>query len=45
MLFRSVAGEVLTSSGEVFDLDPRFVAWAPSALLLIVTIAALRRVR
>lgn len=40
-----VAGEVLTSSGEVFDLDPRFVAWAPSALLLIVTIAALRRVR
>jgi lipopolysaccharide export system permease protein len=40
-----VAGEVLTSSGLVFDLDPRVVAWAPSALLLIVTVAALHRVR
>jgi lipopolysaccharide export system permease protein len=40
-----VTGEVLTNSGVVFDLDPRVVAWTPSALLLIVMIAALRRVR
>src|SRR5690606_12615538 len=40
-----VAGEVLANSGLVFDLDPRVVAWTPSALLLIVTIVALQRVR
>ena len=40
-----VTGEVLTNSGVVFDLDPRVVAWTPSALLLIVMIAGLKRVR
>jgi lipopolysaccharide export system permease protein len=40
-----VAGEVLTNSGAVFELDPRVVAWAPSALLVIVTVVALHRVR
>jgi lipopolysaccharide export system permease protein len=40
-----VIGEVLTSGGEVYNLDPLVVAWAPSALLLIVTTGALLRAR
>lgn len=37
--------EVLASGGEVFDLDPLVVAWAPSALLLFATLVAFNRAR
>jgi lipopolysaccharide export system permease protein len=40
-----VLGEVLANSGEVFDLDPLVVAWAPSVLLLAITGLALARAR
>ena len=40
-----VIGDVLANSGEVFDLDPFVVAWAPSAALLLVTLIALARIR
>lgn len=38
-------GEVLANSGEVFNLDPRMVAWMPGAALFLVTLGALLRVR
>lgn len=37
--------KMLGSSGEVFELDPVLVAWAPTAVLLLVTAVALSRVR
>jgi len=37
--------KMLGSSGEVFDLDPVLVAWAPTVLLLMITAVALSRVR
>jgi len=40
-----VINEVLTSGGEVYRLDPLIIAWAPAALLLVVTVVALARVR
>jgi lipopolysaccharide export system permease protein len=40
-----VASQMLAHSGEVFHIDPRIVAWAPSGVLLIVTAAALSRLR
>lgn len=40
-----VAGEVLTSGGEVYGLHPLVVAWAPTALLLLVTTVAFARIR
>jgi lipopolysaccharide export system permease protein len=40
-----VIGEVLASGGEVYNLDPLVVAWAPSGLLLAVTTVALLRAR
>ena len=40
-----VIGDVLAQSGEVFALDPRIVAFAPSAVLLLITAIALLRVR
>lgn len=40
-----VAGHTLTSGGQVFDLDPRLIAWAPSAVLLAVTMFAFARIR
>jgi lipopolysaccharide export system permease protein len=40
-----VATQMLVSTGEVFDLDPRVVAWAPSAVLLLVAGAAFTRLR
>jgi lipopolysaccharide export system permease protein len=40
-----VAGEVLTSGGEVYGLDPLIVAWGPTALLVLVTAVAFARVR
>ena len=40
-----VAGQVLTNGGEVYGLDPLVIAWAPSALLLVVTAVAFARIR
>lgn len=40
-----VAGQVLTSGGEVYGLDPLVIAWAPSALLVLVTAVAFARIR
>ena len=40
-----VAGQTLASSGQVFQLDPMVAAWAPSAVLLVVTMLAYARVR
>ncbi len=40
-----VIGQVLTSSGEVFGLDPLIVAWAPSSVLFVVTGIAVARAR
>ena len=40
-----LASEMLANSGEVFDLDPAVVSWIPTAVLLVVTLIALQRVR
>jgi lipopolysaccharide export system permease protein len=40
-----VAGEVLTSGGEVYGLDPRVIAWAPTAVLVLITAVAFSRIR
>jgi lipopolysaccharide export system permease protein len=40
-----VAGEVLTSGGEVYGLDPLVIAWAPTAVLALTTAVAFVRVR
>ena len=40
-----VAGQVLTSGGEVYRLDPLIIAWAPTALLVLVTGIAFTRIR
>jgi lipopolysaccharide export system permease protein len=40
-----VLGEVLKSGGEVYGLSPLFIAFAPSALLLVVAAIAFLRVR
>ncbi len=40
-----LASEMLANSGQVFDLNPAVIAWLPTALLLIVTVFALNRVR
>lgn len=40
-----VAGEVLTSGGEVYGLHPLVIAWAPTVLLMLATAFALSRVR
>jgi len=40
-----VGGEVLTSGGEVYRLDPLIIAWAPTAVLLLVTAVAFARIR
>jgi lipopolysaccharide export system permease protein len=40
-----VIGQVLASGGEVYDLDPLVVAWAPSAVLASITAVALLRAR
>jgi lipopolysaccharide export system permease protein len=40
-----VMGEVLAKSGEVYSIDPRIVAWAPSAVLLLVVLVAMARAR
>jgi lipopolysaccharide export system permease protein len=38
-------GEVLASGGEVFNVEPAIVAWAPSAVLLVATVIMVARVR
>jgi lipopolysaccharide export system permease protein len=40
-----VVGQVSSSGGEVFNLDPVLVAWAPTAALILTTAIALSRVR
>jgi lipopolysaccharide export system permease protein len=40
-----LASEMLANSGQVFNLNPALIAWLPSAVLVIVTIFALSRVR
>jgi lipopolysaccharide export system permease protein len=40
-----VIGQVLASGGEVYRIDPLVVAWAPSSVLLLVTVVALVRAR
>jgi lipopolysaccharide export system permease protein len=38
-------GQVLASGGEVYDLQPLVVAWAPSSVLFLITIVAVARAR
>jgi lipopolysaccharide export system permease protein len=40
-----LASEMLTSSGQVFDLNPAIITWVPTAALLLTTLFALSRVR
>jgi lipopolysaccharide export system permease protein len=40
-----VLGELSTNSREVFALDPIVVAWAPSAVLCVITVLAVARLR
>jgi len=40
-----LASEMLANSGQVFNFDPAVIAWLPSALLVIVTVVALNRIR
>ena len=40
-----LASEMLANSGQVFDFNPAVIAWLPTGVLLLVTIAALQRVR
>jgi len=40
-----VTAQAFANSGQVFDLDPRVVAWLPSAVLLLITGVAFVRIR
>jgi lipopolysaccharide export system permease protein len=40
-----LASEMLANSGQVFNFDPAVIAWLPSAMLVIVTVIALSRIR
>jgi len=40
-----LASEMLANSGQVFNFDPAVIAWAPSLVLAIVTVIALKRIR
>ena len=40
-----VGGQVLTSGGEVYRLDPLLIAWAPTVLLVLVASIAFARIR
>ena len=40
-----LASEMLANSGQVFNFDPAVIAWLPSALLVLVTVVALNRIR
>jgi lipopolysaccharide export system permease protein len=40
-----LASEMLANSGQVFNFDPAVIAWLPSAMLAVVTLIALNRIR
>ena len=40
-----LASEMLANSGQVFDFNPAVIAWLPTGVLLLVTFAALQKVR
>ena len=40
-----LASEMLANSGQIFRFDPALIAWLPSAMLVIVTVVALNRIR
>ena len=40
-----VAGQVLTSGGEVYGLDPLVIAWAPTAVLILIAAVSFARIR
>jgi lipopolysaccharide export system permease protein len=40
-----VTGQVLTSGGEVYGVDPLVIAWAPTAILVLVASFAFARIR
>ena len=40
-----LASEMLANSGQVFNFEPAVIAWLPSALLVVITVFALRRIR
>jgi len=40
-----LSSEMLANSGQVFDLNPALLSWLPSAVLLLVTVIALARIR
>ena len=40
-----LATRTLANSGQVFDIDPVLIAWAPSAALAVVTVIGLARLR
>ncbi|MDH3351949.1 MAG: LptF/LptG family permease, partial [Gammaproteobacteria bacterium] len=40
-----LASEMLANSGQIFNFDPAVIAWLPSAMLAVVTIYALNRIR
>ncbi len=40
-----LGSETLANSGQVFNLNPMLINWLPSAVLLLVTLVALSRVR
>ena len=40
-----VTAQAFANSGQVFDLDPRVVAWLPSAVLVVITWLAFLRTR
>jgi lipopolysaccharide export system permease protein len=40
-----VAGQVLTSGGEVYRVDPLVIAWAPTVLVILVAGIAFARIR
>lgn len=40
-----VVGQLMTSGGQIYGIDPLIVAWAPSAALFLVTAVAVTRAR
>jgi len=40
-----LASEMLANSGQIFNFDPAVIAWLPSVMLALVTVAALNRIR
>ena len=40
-----LASETLANSGQVFNLNPAVINWLPFAVLSLITVAALSRIR